>query len=368
MLISRQLNAVTALTFISLTGLTGAAVAAAPSSQFDLNGDVVTPGVYDFSSLSTLPATTESVSYSAGGSPVMDAYTGTALWTLLGNAGGMVPIPGVKNSSLLNYVVAVGSDGYEAVFSGGEINPMFGGSSTRPDAVAYSDTGGQLSQGGGDGFARIVVPGDKAGGRYVSNLVDLTVGEAPVPAKGTGDLSTEFTLSGVENPGTYTASKLASLNQSQTVTATYKSSGKSVTDTYTGVSLWTLLNDAGLITDPNIKNDVLRQYVEAIGSDGYAAIFSLGEIDPMFGNQPDLVAYADTGGQLGPEGEDGFARIVVPGDAAGGRYISNLVALEVFTAAPVPEPASWVLLIASLPAVAFLRRRRRVFARGQAAH
>ncbi|HEV7479703.1 MAG TPA: hypothetical protein VGO05_05395, partial [Roseiarcus sp.] len=128
MLIRRQLNAVTALTFISLTGLTGAAVAAAPSSQFDLNGDVVTPGVYDFSSLSTLPATTESVTYSAGGSPVMDTYTGTALWTLLGNAGGIVSVPGIKNSSLLNYVVAVGSDGYEAVFSGGEINPMFGGS------------------------------------------------------------------------------------------------------------------------------------------------------------------------------------------------------------------------------------------------
>jgi hypothetical protein len=31
-----------------------------------------------------------------------------------------------------------------------------------------------------------------------------------------------------------------------------------------------------------------------------------------------LVAYTDTGGQLGPDGEDGFARIVVPGDIAGG--------------------------------------------------
>jgi hypothetical protein len=265
----------------------------------------------------------------------------------------------VKNSSLLNYVAAVGSDGYEAIFSGGEINPMFGGSSTAPDMVAYSDTGGQLGQNGADGFARTVVPGDKAGGRYVSNLVDLTVGEAPVPATGPGGVSSEFTLSGVENPGTYTASTLASLNQSQTVTATYKSGGTSVTDTYTGVSLWTLLNDAGLITDPNIKNDVLREYVEAIGSDGYAAIFSLGEIDPMFGNQANLVAYADMDGQLGPNGPDGFARIVAPGDSAGGRYISNLVALEVFTAAPVPEPASWVLLIGPLPILAFLRSRRR---------
>jgi hypothetical protein len=116
----------------------------------------------------------------------MDTYTGTALWTLLGSAGGITPIPGVKNSSLLNDVVAVGSDGYEAVFSGGEINPMFGGSSAVPDMVAYSDTGGQLGQSGADGFARTVVCGDKAGGRYVSNLVDLTVGGAPVPAKGPG--------------------------------------------------------------------------------------------------------------------------------------------------------------------------------------
>jgi hypothetical protein len=162
MLISRNLSALATLTFIGLTGMTGAAVAAGPSSQFDVNGDVGMPGVYDFSSLSTLPATTETVTYSAGGAPTTDTFTGTALWTLLGNAGGIVPVSGVKNSSLLNYVVAVGSDGYEAVFSGGEINPMFGGSSTAPDTVAYSDTGGQLGSGGADGFARMVGPGDTA--------------------------------------------------------------------------------------------------------------------------------------------------------------------------------------------------------------
>jgi hypothetical protein len=86
------------------------------------------------------------------------------------------------------------------------------------------------------------------------------------------------------------------------------------------------------------------------------------EIDPMFGGQPDLAAYADTDGQLS-DGPDGFARMVVPGDTAGGRYVSNLVALEVFTAT-APEPATWVLLIASLSALMFLRSRRRAFARG----
>jgi hypothetical protein len=39
--------------------------------------------------------------------------------------------------------------------------------------------------------------------------------------------------------------------------------------------------------------------------------------------------------------------------------MTRVVALEVFTAAPVPEPATWVLLIGRLPILAFLRGRRR---------
>jgi hypothetical protein len=251
--------------------------------------------------------------------------------------------------------VAVGSDGYQAIFSGGEINPRFGGKSSTPDMVAYADTSGPLTT---TGFARMVVPGDSRGGRYVSNLVELSVGQAVVPVKGPGGVSTEFMLSGVQTPGTSNLATLKAL-PATTLTATYTAGGTPVGDTYTGVSLWRLLNDAGLILDPTIKNDVLRQYVEAIGTDGYAAIFSLGEIDPAFGDQPDLVAYSDTGGQLGSGGPDGFARMVVPGDAAGGRYVSNLVALKVFTAAPVPEPATWVLLVATLPVLAYLRKRAR---------
>jgi hypothetical protein len=70
------------------------------------------------------------------------------------------------------------------------------------------------------------------------------------------------------------------------------------------VSLWTLIQDAGLLTDPSVKNDLLRFGVIATGSDGYRAFISLGEIAPTFGNQPDLVTYADTGGQLGPGGPE----------------------------------------------------------------
>jgi hypothetical protein len=101
---------------------------------------------------------------------------------------------------------------------------------------------------------------------------------------------------------------------------------------YTGVTLWTLLSSSvGLATDPTVKNEVLGIYVVARGSDGYKAVLSMGEINPMFGNQPDLIAYSVNGGSLDT---NGFARLVVSNDVKAGRYVSNLISLEVFRAAP----------------------------------
>jgi hypothetical protein len=293
-----------------------------------LNGDAADPGIYNLPSLTQV--TTLTATYSAAGVPVTDTYTGIKLWDLLTDAGGAT-VTSAKNDILSKYVIATGADGYKAVFSLGEIDPNFG---NQPVTVAYSDTGGQLGPHGSDGLARMVVPGDNAGGRYVSDLVSLDVESLPEPGpSGPGGISDQLTLSGqVADPGIVTATTLACLHQSTTETATYLSGGGQVVDTYTGVSLWTLIQDAGLLTDPSIKNDLLQFGVVATGSDGYRAFISMGEIDPAFGNQPDLVAYKDTGGQLGPNGPDGALRLIVPGDSAGGRYVSNLVSLQVIDA------------------------------------
>jgi hypothetical protein len=64
------------------------------------------------------------------------------------------------------------SDGYETVFAAGEISPTFGGGQIM---VAYAADGQPL---GANGFARIVAPGDKAGGRFVSNIVKIKVRDA----------------------------------------------------------------------------------------------------------------------------------------------------------------------------------------------
>ncbi len=293
-----------------------------------LSGDVTDPGIYNLPVLA--PMMTQNATYTAAGTPVTDTYTGIKLWDLLSDAGGAT-VTSAKNDILSKYVVATGSDGYKAVFSLGEIDPSFG---NQPVMVAYADTGGQLGPHGSDGLARMVVPGDKAGGRYVSDLVNLDVRSLPEPGpSGPGGISDQLSLSGdIADRSIVTPETLAALNQSTTETATYTSGTGQVTDTYTGVSLWTLIQDLGLLTDPSIKNDLLRFGVVATGSDGYRAFISLGEIDPAFGNQPDLVAYADTGRQLGPGGPDGALRLIVPGDVAGGRYVSNLTSLQVIDA------------------------------------
>jgi hypothetical protein len=294
-----------------------------------VSGQIADPGIYNLPE--TTPVTVESVTYQAAGVPVSDTYTGTTLWNLLADAGGVTTTT-AKNDILSKYVIATGSDGYQAVFSLGEIDPMFGNQSV---LVAYADTGGQLGPNASDGLARMVVPGDIAGGRYVSDLVSLQVKSLPEPGPtgSGGAFSPQATLSGaIADPTIITPATLAALNQSTTEKATYMAGSSPTTDTYTGVSLWTLIQDAGLLTDPAIKNDLLGFAVVATGSDGYRAVISLGEIAPTFGNQPDLVAYRDTAGQLGPNGSDGALRLVVPGDLAGGRYVSNLVSLQVIDA------------------------------------
>jgi len=293
-----------------------------------LAGGIADPGFYNIPDVT--PATTESVIYKAAGIPVSDTYTGTTLWNLLNSAGGAITTD-AKNDILSKYVIATGSDGYIAVYSLGEIDPQFG---NQQILIASSDTSGQLGPGGSDGLSRVVVPNDIAGGRYVSDLVSLRFGSLPEPGPtGSGGIAFSATLSGaVADPTIITPETLSQLNQSQSETATYLSGSGSVSDTYTGVSLWNLIQDSGLLTDPSTKNDLLNFAVVATGSDGYRAVFSLGEIDPAFGNQQDIVAYTDQKGQLGSGGSDGAMRIVVPGDIAGGRYVSNLTSLQVFNA------------------------------------
>jgi hypothetical protein len=78
--------------------------------------------------------------------------------------------PAVKNQSLRFAVVARGRDGYEAVFSLGELSPMLGGKGA---VVAYEQDGGPLPE--RDGALKLVAAGDQGPSRWVRNLVELSV-------------------------------------------------------------------------------------------------------------------------------------------------------------------------------------------------
>ena len=343
---------------VLLAGWGWNAAAAPVTTQFTVTGDVTAPATYNFSSLSALPPTTENVTYQSGGTTVNTSFTGPTLWSLLNTVGLVTPPPPVKNGMLLQYVVATGSDGYSALFSLAELNPNFGGST--PQVLVANLQGTPPAPPaplGSTGFARAVAAKNNFGGRYVSNLDNLRVGTAQVQTSMGGGETSEFSLSGaVKTPGTYNLASLQAL-PATTENVTYLSGSTTVMTTFTGVSIWTLLTDAGIVTNPAIKNDILNYYLQATGSDGYSAIFSLGEFDPMFGGsltRPDLIAYDEVGNPF--LGSDGFARVVVPGDFRGGRYVSNLVSLEVTDA--VPEPASIILLAAALLALTLVRSVR----------
>ncbi|GAA5515026.1 hypothetical protein Dcar01_03790 [Deinococcus carri] len=155
---------------------------------------------------------------------------------------------------------------------------------------------------------------------------------AAVTAPAVSTATTPVVLSGVvQHPRAYLLAELRAL-PSRTLTVSFTSGGQGVTHTYRGVLLYDLLKAAKPNLNAGTKNDALRWAVLARGADGYAALFSWGELDPDFGNRPVLLAYKQDGQPLPMR--DGAVRLVVPGDGKGARSVSSLVELQIFRSGP----------------------------------
>lgn len=175
-----------------------------------------------------------------------------------------------------------------------------------------------------------------------------------------GGLSETFRLGGeVKNPITFDLQKLIDLQEDlkkqdpsvvTEVTVSFQTGSGPKTETYYGVPLWELINHekaAGGLQPANsglnTKNAFLRQYVIAEATDCYEAVVAIGEIHPNFEGKQVLIAYAkkasDGSIQYLTDTDEGFARLVVPGDKAGGRYISNVKNILVLSAPASPLKA-----------------------------
>ncbi len=152
----------------------------------------------------------------------------------------------------------------------------------------------------------------------------FVTGSAQVRAD--GGWAPVFVVNGqVQTPRTIYASDLKKLPQTQE-NVTYFASGAVVTQFFTGVLLWDLLQYVGIVLDPNVKNDILRKTIVVTGSDGYETVFGAGEVSPNFGGDQIMIAWLANGQPLG---SDGPTRIVVPGDKQGGRFVSSIVTITV---------------------------------------
>ncbi len=96
---------------------------------------------------------------------------------------------------------------------------------------------------------------------------------------------------------------------------------------YEGVTLLSILQKAGAPFGKQLRGKVLSSYVLAKAMDGYQVMFTLGELDPDFGNESILVADKRDGKPL-PDKQGPF-RLVCPNDHEGARSVRMLQTLEV---------------------------------------
>jgi DMSO/TMAO reductase YedYZ molybdopterin-dependent catalytic subunit len=132
----------------------------------EVTGGVLRSATHAIADLATLPADT-----ATGGGRPEDAglYEGTPLWAVLDRAG--IRVDTTRKGDLLRkVVVAQGADGYQAVFSVGELHPDYG---NRRVLVAWHRNGEPLRADRGP--FRLIVPDDRRHSRNLYQLVRLEV-------------------------------------------------------------------------------------------------------------------------------------------------------------------------------------------------
>jgi hypothetical protein len=240
---------------------------------------------------------------------------GESLWSIVSGSFNAIPTaPGLdaKNSGLRGYVIALGG-GTESVFSLGELNPSFGGSTAVFPSISVSGSSYSL-----------IDTADPS--RDVTSLQKLVIGWVAA-ASGPGGQSSIVNLSGLTNSaGSYDLAALQAL-PSRVVTK-YNTTPNS---SYTGVSL-------SAFVDTSMPGSVNSQVVRVTATDGYTVAFSLAELKE---HPDDILAYS------GPNlpGSAGFARAIIPlpDSTSGhklGRWVSNVDSVTVELASPGPTPGA----------------------------
>jgi hypothetical protein len=138
-----------------------------------VTGDVPKPLTLKAEDLAGMPREKASVPEQDG---TQVEYEGVPLREVLKLAG--LPLGKLRGKSLSTYILAKAHDGYQVVFTLGEIDAEFGN-----EQILVADKRDGKSLFGYQGPFRLTVPKDKAGARSVRMLETLQVVNAPLPPK-----------------------------------------------------------------------------------------------------------------------------------------------------------------------------------------
>jgi hypothetical protein len=146
----------------------GAAAQGAAAQSVATQGVVIAQSVeqtqtIDLAAVQALPQVDQHVSMQTEHGPVQATFRGALLWTVLQKAGA---ITGDPRSHVRRVVMVTGRDGYTAALALGEVDPEFEGK----QVIVADQQDGQPLQGGS---LRLLVPGDKRGGRSVRDIVRI---------------------------------------------------------------------------------------------------------------------------------------------------------------------------------------------------
>jgi DMSO/TMAO reductase YedYZ molybdopterin-dependent catalytic subunit len=134
-----------------------------------VTGEVTTPLTLSAADLASMPRT-NAVAKDKQGAP--HTFTGVALTEILGRAGVTLG-PQLRGKNLAKYVLVTCDDGYQVVFSLGELDTTFG---DRGVILADQEEGKPLSP--ETGPFRIVAPGDKKPARNCFKVRTITIRKA----------------------------------------------------------------------------------------------------------------------------------------------------------------------------------------------
>lgn len=109
--------------------------------------------------------------------------------------------------------------------------------------------------------------------------------------------------------------------------ATAKLGGKAE---YEGVTLASVLREAGVPQGPRLHGKPMAAFVVVTGKDGYRAVLSLAETDPSFRDAPIILADRQTKGPLAEN--EGPWRLVIAADARPDRGVRQVESVAVVIA------------------------------------